>query len=88
MSIKEGLLVQSTKGRDIGEIYMITRIDNKTLFLVNGKSRTFDKPKKKYDKHTDSLDVFVNLDEMKGSDFNAFVVYQITKFKKQRGKYV
>ncbi len=45
-------VVESTAGRDIGSWYYVLSCDAMYLYLVNGKDRTIEKPKKKKRKHT------------------------------------
>ena len=45
-------VVLSTAGRDAGDLFYIVRTEAEYLFLVNGKDRTIEKPKKKKCKHT------------------------------------
>ena len=44
-------VVVSTAGRDCGEMFYVIRTDPQFLYLVNGKDRTLEKPKKKKRKH-------------------------------------
>ncbi len=44
-------VVVSTAGRDQGELFYVIGTDPAYLFLVNGKGRTLDKPKRKKRKH-------------------------------------
>ena len=44
-------VVMSTAGRDQGEIFYVIQEDPVYLYLVNGKDRTLDKPKRKKRKH-------------------------------------
>ena len=44
-------VVISTAGRDSGEMFYVIRTDPQFLYLVNGKDRTLEKPKKKKRKH-------------------------------------
>ena len=44
-------VVVSTTGRDTGEWFYVIDADDTYLFLVNGKDRPLDKPKRKKRKH-------------------------------------
>ena len=55
MNIKIGSFVRSTKGRDKENIYIVKRIFDKRLELVDGNGKTFDKPKIKNMKHIEVL---------------------------------
>ena len=46
-----GDVVVSTRGRDMGEMYVILEIKGDYLFLANGKNKTIDTPKPKKMKH-------------------------------------
>ena len=44
-------VVSSIAGRDAGKWYYVIKTDDTYLYLVNGKDRTLDKPKRKKRKH-------------------------------------
>ena len=44
-------VVESTAGRDTGKWFYVVNADPVYLFLVNGKDRTLEKPKRKKRKH-------------------------------------
>lgn len=44
-------VVKSALGHDEGELYVVTRVEGKFVYLVNGKSRPLNNPKKKNIKH-------------------------------------
>ena len=44
-------VVRSTAGRDQGKLFYVLDTDDQYLFLVNGKDRPLDKPKRKKCKH-------------------------------------
>ena len=48
-------VVRSKAGRDAGQLYYVMEADETYLYLVNGKDRTPDKPKRKKRKHTDKV---------------------------------
>ena len=51
-----GSFVRSVAGRDTGKIYVILASDTEYVYLVDGKIRTMDRPKKKNKKHVRLLD--------------------------------
>lgn len=51
MEMKKGMLAVSKAGHDAGERYVIAVVDNNYVYLVDGRIRTLDKPKKKKKKH-------------------------------------
>ena len=46
-----GMLAKSKAGHDKGHVYVILEVDEAYVYLVDGKIRTMDKPKKKKKKH-------------------------------------
>ena len=48
-------VVLSTAGRDAGHLYYVIAADETYLYLVNGKDRTIEKPKRKKRKHTNKV---------------------------------
>ena len=44
-------VVESTAGRDTGKLFYVIEADPVYLFLVNGKDRTLEKPKRKKRRH-------------------------------------
>lgn len=52
MAVKQFDVALSLAGRDTGNIYLVTELINeKYLLLIDGKSRTISKPKRKKIKH-------------------------------------
>ena len=50
-NIKKGDLVVAKKGRDFGKTFLVVDVEDKFLYLVNGKERKVSKHKKKNAKH-------------------------------------
>ena len=48
-------VVISTAGRDAGSLFYVMQTDETYLWLVNGKDRTIEKPKRKKRKHTNKV---------------------------------
>lgn len=48
---KIGMLVKSKAGHDAKKVYVIVDIDDAYVYLVDGRIRTLDRPKKKKKKH-------------------------------------
>ncbi len=46
-----GFMAASKAGHDRGKIYLIIREEEEYVYLVDGKSRTFENPKRKNRKH-------------------------------------
>lgn len=53
--IKLGDIVVSLKGRDAENLYIVSKIEDDYVFLVDGKGKTINKPKKKKIKHVEQL---------------------------------
>ena len=51
MELKTGMLVESRAGHDKGSLYIVTDMDDKFIYVCDGKTRTVDRPKKKKEKH-------------------------------------
>lgn len=51
LNIKTGDVVMSTKGRDVNHIYIVKSVKNDYAFLVDGRGKTINSPKKKKFKH-------------------------------------
>lgn len=49
--MKIGDIVISTYGHDMGEWYVVEEVLNEYVYLVNGKNKPLNKPKKKKVKH-------------------------------------
>ena len=49
--VNKGMLAKSKAGHDKGHIYMIYDVDETYVYLVDGKTRSLEKPKKKKRKH-------------------------------------
>ena len=48
---QKGMLSRSKCGHDAGKVYVIIQVDEAYVYLVDGRIRTLDKPKKKKKKH-------------------------------------
>jgi len=48
---EKGMLAKSLAGHDEGSIYIIVETDAQYVYLVDGKIRTLDRPKRKKRKH-------------------------------------
>lgn len=55
MEITTGTIVKSLAGHDKEEVFFILREEGEYVYLVDGKYRTFDKPKKKNRKHVETV---------------------------------
>ena len=57
-----GAVVKSTYGRDKNKIYIIKSVDNNLAYLINGKERPIECPKKKNFKHLQLLNISSGID--------------------------
>lgn len=55
MELEAGSLVQSIAGRDKGSYFFILKEEDEYIYLVDGKYRCLDCPKKKKKKHVKAL---------------------------------
>jgi len=63
LGLLKGQIVRSKKGRDEGKVFVILDIiDKDYLFLVDGKLRKLDRPKKKKVKHLYIYNSFIDLE--------------------------
>jgi len=64
VELKPGQLVRSLAGRDKGKHYLVLReLDQKNVLLVDGRSRTVSRPKKKNKAHLQHYERRVELGE-------------------------
>jgi len=61
MWIKAGQVVFSKMGRDKGKAFIVINVQSEYLFLVDGKLRTLNNPKKKKVKHVQPTNHVCNL---------------------------
>lgn len=80
--VEKGMLAKSKAGHDKGHLYVIYSVDETYVYLVDGKIRTIDKPKKKKRKH---VQIICEKHEIEGIDDVA--VKRILKlFDKETGR--
>ncbi len=51
MAIEKADVVRSLAGRDAGELFFVSSTDGEYAYIVNGRDRRLEKPKKKKLKH-------------------------------------
>lgn len=82
--LSKGALVKAIQGRESGQPFIILDADEEYAYLVNGKTRTIEQPKKKNKKHLYLLqrreDVNLDLDSLT----NAQVIKYIKDYNKSR----
>jgi len=77
-----GAIVKSIAGRETNDIFIILKIDKGFAYLVNGKSRPIENPKKKNLKHLELL----QKSELVELDLNNLTNAQIIKYLKDYKK--
>ncbi len=60
-----GLLARSKAGHDEGRVYVITGVEDAYVYLVDGKIRTLNHPKKKKKKH---VQIILERHDVAGAD--------------------
>lgn len=85
-SFKKGMLVMSTQGYDKGKFYIVKEITGQYAYLINGKERHFNKPKKKNLKHIKPFSLVCVLDEKNIARTDNEVYKLIKMFKKAINK--
>ena len=51
MEIKKSSVVMSTSGRDKGNLFLVLETDDNFVYLVDGRVRRYEKPKRKNRRH-------------------------------------
>lgn len=59
-----GLIVKSKVGHDSGSFYVVVKIDEKGLYIADGRRRKLLKPKLKNKKHLAKTNTIVDLDSI------------------------
>ncbi|MCI8408643.1 MAG: hypothetical protein HFJ09_05150 [Lachnospiraceae bacterium] len=78
---KKGHLVVSMAGHDKGTFYIINNIQGEYAFLVDGKYKTLEKPKKKKLKH---IQFVIDLcDKLEDNSSNEMYKYLLKQYKKE-----
>lgn len=88
MDFMIGQIVFSKAGRDKGEAFIVLHIDGEYLYLVNGKGRPLENPKKKKTKHlqpskivdTNLKNAILAKENMKNADFRT----ALKKYQRER----
>ncbi len=56
MGIEKADVVRSLAGRDAGELFFVSSTDGEYAYIVNGRDRRLEKPKKKKLKHLKAVE--------------------------------
>lgn len=77
---KMGSVVVSTQGRDKNLIYIVLKVDNQKIWLINGKTRKLENPKLKNLKHIQVINEnsFVTFENEKS--INDCVINELKKY--------
>ena len=60
MKMQPGEIVRPLKGHDAGLLHYVVRVEGDFLYLVNGKQRTVESPKKKRARHVSSAGLWTH----------------------------
>ena len=79
MDIETGLVVRAKSGRDKGRFFVVISLDGEYAYIVDGKTRRLEKPKRKNLKHLFPTNTVIPTDSLKTNrlikaelrDFNA-----------------
>ncbi len=63
VKLDTGMLVKSLAGHDKDGIYIISKVDNDYVYLVDGRLRTYDNMKKKKQKHIQVISDTIIIEE-------------------------
>ena len=58
-----GRVVISKSGRDKNTWFVVIKVENQYVYIVDGKARKLENPKKKNLKHLQKTNMFLNIDE-------------------------
>ena len=77
-----GQFVTSLAGHDKGVIYIILKEDEEYVYLVDGKYKTLESPKKKNKKHIQRINQFINKEDNHTIN-NEKIKFSIKNFSKE-----
>ena len=61
MDLSIGQIVYATRGRDVGQVFIVVAAENGYVMLADGKRRKFAKPKRKKNKHLQATNCFADV---------------------------
>lgn len=64
MDIQIGLVVRAKSGRDKGRFFVVISIDGEYAYIVDGKTRRLERPKRKNLKHLFATNTVVPIDSL------------------------
>ena len=72
LTVETGMAARSLAGHDKGQWYLILRVEGKEVWLIDGRTRTKDRPKKKNIRHIQPARAQADVERM---DDGAVVAY-------------
>lgn len=81
-----GMVARSQSGHDAGKVYVITKVEEAYVYLVDGKVRTLDKPKKKKKKHVQLIKESFDIQGATDVDIKRWTKFGIRKIIRIRRK--
>ena len=81
-NIKKGMLAKSKAGHDKNQVYVIYDLDQTYVYLVDGKNRTLERPKKKKIKH---VQIICEQENLQGID-DVGIKRRLKLFDKETGR--
>ena len=81
-NIEKGMLAKSKAGHDKNQVYVIYDVDQTYVYLVDGKNRTLERPKKKKIKH---VQIVCEQDSLQGID-DVGIKRRLKLFDKETGR--
>lgn len=73
-NIVVGMLAKSLAGHDKGSVYLIQYIEGEYVYLVDGKLKTIEKPKKKKQKHIQIIKTALYIEETQNDDIKKLII--------------
>lgn len=64
MTVEAGMAARSLAGHDKGQWYLILRVEGSAVWLIDGKTRTKERPKKKNIRHIQPARMQADVEQM------------------------
>ncbi len=85
LEVKKGYFVQSLAGHDKGKIYIVDRVEGEYIYVVDGKYKLLNSPKRKNRKH---IQITYKIDEELKEKLSAELAIRDEDIKKAIKHYV
>ncbi len=85
LEVKKGYFVQSLAGHDKGKIYIVDRVEGEYIYVVDGKYKLLNSPKRKNRKH---IQITYKMDEELKEKLSAKLALRDEDIKKAIKHYV